>query len=82
MPTLSIEIPADAVPRIKAVLRDRFPSGIDPETGVDYPEPTNAELLAALKGDVREFVKRTVRDFESREAQEQARAAITDIEVS
>ena len=82
MPTLSIEISADAVPRIKTVLRDRFPSGIDPETGVDYPEPTNAELLAELTEDVREFVKRSVREFEAREAQEQARASITDITIT
>ena len=82
MPTLSIEVPAVAVPRIKAALRDRFPRGVEPGTGQPFPDPTDQELLALLQQDVRDFIKRTVRDFESRAAEEQARASITDIDVS
>lgn len=82
MPTLSIEISADAVPRIKAALRLRFPSGVDPETQVPFPDPTDQELLALLQQDVRDFIKRTVRDYESRAAEDQARASITDITIT
>lgn len=83
MPTISIQVPTVAVPRIKAALRDRFPQGVDPSNGnAPFPEPTDQELLATLQQDVRDFIKRTVRDFESRAAEDAARASITDIDVS
>ena len=82
MATLSIDIPASAVPRIRAALRNQFPSGLDPETGQPYTDPTDQELLARLKDMVRQFVRREVRDYESRQAEEQARAAIIDIDIT
>jgi hypothetical protein len=81
MPTLSVNIPAAAVPRIKAALRQFFPQGEDPE-GVPYPEPTDAEYMAQLKQFVKDYIKREVRDYERRLAAEQAEAAVTDIEVT
>lgn len=81
MATITIDVPTAAVPRIKAALRNRFASGLNPETGQPHPEPTNAELLEVLQLEIKEFIKREVRDFESRQAEEQARASITDIDI-
>ncbi len=82
MPDITITIPNAAVPRIKTALRGRFPSGLDPSTGEDFPEPSDAEYLAKLKEFIREFVRREVRDFERRKAAADAEAAITDIDVN
>lgn len=82
MPQLTITIPNEAVPRIKAALRQFFPSGPNPsDPPNDYPEPSDAEYLAKLKEFVKDFVKREIRDYERRLAAEQAESAITDIEV-
>jgi hypothetical protein len=82
MPQITINIPADAVPRIKAATRRFFPQGIDPSDPPNvYPEPTDAEYLAFVKEEIKRFLQREVRDFERREAAQAAEAAITDIEV-
>ncbi len=81
MPQVSINIPVGSVPRLKAALRQFFPSGIDPETGQPYPEPTDQEYLAQLKEFIKDYVRREVRDFERREAARAAEDAVTDIEV-
>lgn len=81
MAQITINIPDTALPRIKAALRSRFPSGIDPEKAPNpYPEPTNAEYLAELKAILRQAVIREVKDFEVRSALQNAERAITDIE--
>ena len=82
MPQISINIPNAAVPRIKAALRQFFPTGLNPETGQDFPEPTDAEYLAKLKEFIKDYVKREVRDYERRKAALDAEAAVTDIEVN
>lgn len=82
MPQITINIPAAAVPRIKAATRQFFPSGPDPSNNNEpYPEPTDAEYLAFVKEEIKRFLQREVRDFERREAAQAAEAAITDIEV-
>jgi hypothetical protein len=80
MPTLSVTIPAAAVPRIKGALRRYFPQGTDP-FGTPYPEPSNAEYMAQLKEFVKDYIKREVRDYERRIAAQEAENAITDITI-
>jgi len=81
MPQITINIPAAAVPRIKAATRQFFPSGFDPESGQDHPEPTDAEYIAFVKAEIKRYLQREVRDFEQREAARAAQEAVTDIEV-
>ena len=82
MPKITIDLPAEAIPRVKAALRGRFPKGPNPATGEEYPEPTDAENLTLLATLIRDFVKREVRDFERHKAAADAAAATTDIDVN
>jgi hypothetical protein len=79
MPQITINIPADSVPRIKAAIRRFFPQGINPDDPPNvYPEPTD---LAFVKEEIKRYLQREVRDFERREAARAAEEAVTDIEV-
>lgn len=81
MPQISINIPTAAVPRLKAALRRFFAEGIDPETGLPYPEPTDAEYVAKLKEFIKEYVSREITDWERRTAVRDAEDGILPFDV-
>lgn len=62
----TFDIPDDQVDRVKAWVRTRFPAAdeIDGETGLPYGEPTNAELIADFKFQIRRWVKEQVQQYE------------------
>lgn len=82
MPQITLDIPTAAVPRLRAAVRERFPSGIDEGTGEPYPEPTDAEMIAWFKEMLRERAKEFIREYELRKAQEQVFIDHTDVEVT
>jgi hypothetical protein len=70
MAKLTIDIPESQVPRVKSAL--------------NMDENTNAEVSAALKAEIIEFIKGRVRVFERQRAEEKARMEaenIVDIEI-
>jgi hypothetical protein len=82
MPDVTVTLPPDSIPRLKAALRQFFPSGPNPaDNNNPFPEPTDAEYLALLREKIRAFVRREVNDFERRKAVADAESALTDIDV-
>jgi hypothetical protein len=81
MPQITINIPADAVPRIKAATRRFFPQGANPDDPPNvYPEPTDAEYLAFVKEEIKRYLQREVRDFERQEIKRYLQREVRDFE--
>lgn len=79
---ISFDIPDAQVPRVTAWVRSLFPDAaeIDPGTGEPHGDPTNAELLAEFKAQVRNWIKGQVQQYELLEEHKQVFANYTPIE--
>lgn len=75
MPTLSIDIPAQAWTRVQAAFGDRVPTDT-PRDGA-APPATEAEVATLVK----EFIADVTAEFERREAARNARDAVGRIEL-
>lgn len=79
MADITITIPNEAIPRIKAFMDDLYPAPVDPATGLETPW-TNADYLEFTKSMLIQYLKLQVRRFEERIALVEAREQIVDID--
>ena len=78
----TFNIPDAQVPRVTAWVRSLFPDAneIDPGTGQPHGDPTNDELLAEFKQQVRNHIKNQVQQYELLKEHEQVFANYTPID--
>ncbi len=80
----TFNIPDEQLPRVKAWVRTRFPAAdeINNETGEPYGEPTDAELLADFKFQIRRWVKDQIQQHELLEQHKQVFDQYTQIDMT
>lgn len=80
---ITFDIPDAQVPRVTAWVRSLFPDAaeINPATNEPNGEPTNQELLAEFKQQIRNYVKGQVQQYELLQEHETIFANYTQIDI-